>query len=351
MNKYPYLEKYKIPHQINYTDKFIQLLMEIAEQRPFIEESLGNPLKVELLRKAKIRAITYSNQIEGNHLQEEQVTALIDGKRVKGSEEDICEVKNYYEALDYIETLAKDNRKLVLRDICDIQKLVTKGRLPDSQSGNIRSGPVSIINSETKEVIEECPPHYDLPMLMEELLNWIEDNQDRNSFALAFAAHFITVAIHPFADGNGRTVRLLQHLLLLRTNEEIARFVPSETSIMAQRDRYYFSIRQTRELKRLDPFLEYLAECFVNSSKEVVNESKKILREQASKSPEARNNKIIKFLMKNGPSSTTEIVNYFKFVPKRTIERDLHLLLKKKIIKAQGSTRSRKYFLKNSSPK
>lgn len=55
MKSYPYLEKYGIPHKIQLTDKLVGFLMEIAEQRPFLEESIGSALEVQLLRKAKIR--------------------------------------------------------------------------------------------------------------------------------------------------------------------------------------------------------------------------------------------------------------------------------------------------------
>jgi Fic family protein len=343
MSKYPYLDKYKIPHEIMLTDKLVSLLMEVAEHKPFFEQSIGSPLEVQLLRKAKIRAVTYSNQIEGNHLEEEQVTAIVSGKKVKGNAVDVAEVENYFEAIDYTSTLGKDQRRLTVRDICDIQKLITRGQLSPKLSGNLRTGPASIINSVTREVIEECPPHYDLPPLMDELVQWIEDNKERNSFAVAFASHFITVAIHPFADGNGRTVRLLQHLLLMRRGEEITKFVPSETSIMAKRERYYLTIRQARMLGKLDPFIEFMAECFAESAREVVKEAKNILKQLAGKTPEARREKIVKFIKSHKGTSIADIIEKFPDVPKRTIERDLSELVKTKKIKVSGATWTRRY--------
>lgn len=343
MSKYPYLEKYKIPYEINLTDKLVDFLMQIAEQKPFLEKSLGSPLEVQLLRKAKIRAVTYSNQIEGNKLEEEQVTAVISGKRVKGNAVDVAEVENYFEAIDYAATLGEDQRKLSIRDICDIQKLITKGQLPPKLSGSLRDGPASIVNSVTKEILEECPPHYELPHLMDELIQWIDDNKDRNAFAVAFASHFITVAIHPFADGNGRTVRLLQHLLLIRRNEMIAQFVPSETSIMAHRNKYYLTIRQARELGRIDPFIEFMAECFFESATEVVKEAKGMLKDLAGKAPGARKDKIVAYIKSHEDVSAADIYKKFSEVPKRTLERDLSALVKAKKIKVSGATRARRY--------
>src|SRR5689334_19451630 len=142
MAKYPNLQKHKIPHEIVNTDVFIKWLMEIAEVKPFLDEYLGTPLEVNLLKKAKVRAITASNQIEGNQLQENEVTAVLKGKRVAGSEKDLKEVVNYHEALDYVEQLGKEKRKFSQSNFSDVQKLVTKSLIEKNQWGRIRTIPV-----------------------------------------------------------------------------------------------------------------------------------------------------------------------------------------------------------------
>lgn len=85
-----------------------------------INEYLGSPQEVKLLRKARVRAVTYSNQIEGNALSESEVTAVLQGKRVAGPPKDVKEVQNYHTALDYAERLAEDPRPLKQSDICDL---------------------------------------------------------------------------------------------------------------------------------------------------------------------------------------------------------------------------------------
>jgi Fic family protein len=221
----------------------VRWLMKIAEAKPFLHEYLGSPLEVKLLRRAKVRAITYSNQIEGNPLGESEVTAVLAGKRVAGSKEAVTEIRNYHEALDYVDRLASDAWPIRLADMCDLQKLVTRGTTAEQFNGKIRSIPVSIVNAVTGERIEECPAPHELRGLLDDLWRWLEDTKGVNPFVRAFAFHFIAVAIHPFADGNGRTVRLMQHLLILSGDEDIARFVPSETAIMRKRELYYSSIR------------------------------------------------------------------------------------------------------------
>ncbi len=67
------------------------------------------------------------------------------------------------------------------------------------------------------------PPHYLLPELMSEFVEWLRAlHLEQHPVAYASEAHYRFVAIHPFADGNGRTGRLLMNLLLLRAGFPIA---------------------------------------------------------------------------------------------------------------------------------
>lgn len=234
---YPSLDQHKIPYRFEYTDNLVKWLMRIAETKPYIEEYWGQPLEVQLLRQAKILAITYSNQIEGNKLAERGVTRALEEKKDKTTDKDIIEVRNYSDALEYVETLSKEKGKLKIRDLCDVQKLITKDLMSDKkQWGQIRTVQVDIVDANTGKRIDQVPEPHFLNDLLSDLWKWLEDNSDLNPFVRAFAFHYLAVAIHPFADGNGRTMRLMQHLLLIKGGEYIAKFVPSETAIMATRD-------------------------------------------------------------------------------------------------------------------
>lgn len=344
-SRYPHLSRLKIPHAVVYTDTLVKSLMRIAETKPFLDEYLGSPQEVKLLRKAKVRAVTYSNQIEGNNLGESEVTALLQGKRVAGSKKDVKEVQNYHEALDYVERLIEDSRPLRVADICDLQKLVTQGLIEEGQCGRVRTIPVSIVNAANGEQIDYCPQPHELNDLLDDLWRWLDDTTGMNPFSRAFAFHFIAVSIHPFADGNGRTVRLMQHLLLLRGGQRLARFVPSETAIMRGRDRYYAAIRQSRRLESLHPILEFLAECFAISAEEVVEEGRQLLRERAGKNPDARHRKILAHAKKQEKFSIQDVVGWLSDVPRRTVERDVATLVKKKVLKTKGESRARVYSL------
>ena len=345
MKKYTNLEHHKIPYKFEYTDKLVKLLMRIAETKPYIEEYLGQPLELQLLRQAKILAITYSNQIEGHKLEVRGVTQILESKKSKTSDKDIIEVRNYNDALEYIEVLAGEKTKLKTGDMCDIQKLITKDLLNDKkQWGSIRTIKVEIADANTGNKIDDVPEPHFLKELLSELWEWLNENEDTNPFVKAFAFHYLAVAIHPFADGSGRTMRLMQHLLLLKNGEQVARFVPSETAIMATRDRYYSSIRQCKTLGTLNPIIEYLAECFAISAEQVVRDGKRLLKKSIDRKPEARKEKIISFSRQKKEFTLQDVLNLLPDVPRRTIQRDLETLVDEKKIKARGDRKARVYF-------
>lgn len=345
MNKYVALNQHRIPYKFEYTDKLVRLLMRIAETKPYIEEYLGQPLEVQLLRQAKILAITYSNQIEGNQLEVRGVTQILENKKIKTDDKDIIEVRNYDDALGYIETLAREKSKLKIRDMCDIQKLITKDLLTDKkQWGNIRTIKVEIADANTGKKIDDVPEPHFLDELLSDLWEWLDNSADMNPFVRAFAFHYLAVAIHPFADGNGRTMRLMQHLLLLKNGQQIAKFVPSETAIMATRDRYYSSIRKCKTLGSLNPIIEYLAECFAISAEQVIQDSKKLVKKSIDRKPEARREKIISFSKQKKEFTLQDILKILPDVPRRTVQRDLENLVSEKKIKAKGENKARVYF-------
>ena len=175
----------------------------------------------------------------------------------------------YKNALSYAETLSKEKKTPSIRDFCDLQKLITAGVIQKSQHGRLRTIPVSIVNEITNTEIDKCPDPIHVPLLMKELWDWLKENEDANAFAKAFTFHYLAVAIHPFADGNGRTVRLFQQILLLQSGESIAKYVPSETIIMRNRSQYYATIRQCKALNSTHPMMEFMANCFATAAKEV----------------------------------------------------------------------------------
>ncbi|MCC7406234.1 MAG: Fic family protein [Bdellovibrionales bacterium] len=346
MGKYKAFRKHRIPHEFSYSERLVHFLLMIAETKPYIEENLAKPLALQLLRQAKIRAITFSNQIEGNPLGEGKVTKALENQTSREDENQfVRDVLNYGDALDYAVQLAKAKRPLTTKDLCDIQKLITSGVLQAEHVGVIRKIPVSIGDASTGVQLDSCPDPEHLPALLEDLWQWVEDHHDANAFARAFAFHYLFVAIHPFADGNGRTVRIMQHLLLLKSGETIAQFVPSESAIMQTRAQYYSTIRQCKILGTLNPFLEYLAECFALAAENVVYERKTLLLQSADRKPEARREKIISLGQQRKALTIQDVLVILPDIPRRTLERDLEALVRDGKLKAKGEKKARVYYI------
>ena len=343
MSRYTNLKQHKIPFKIKLTDSFVQSLMKIAECKPFLDEILTTPLEVQLHRQAQIKAITYSNQIEGNKLDEKAVTTLIGSAPSKNRDKDAKEILNYQNALSYAETLAKEKKVPSIRDFCDLQKLVTADVIQKNQHGRLRTIPVSIVNEATGTEIEKCPDPIQVPSLMEELWDWLKENESTNPFAKAFAFHYLAVAIHPFADGNGRTVRLFQQILLLQGGESIARYVPSETVVMRNRTHYYAAIRQCRSLQSTHPMMEFMATCFATAAKEVAEEASSLFEKSKKLSPEVRAKRILKFAKSQTSFQMKDIVELIPDTPRRTLERDVETLVTSKQLKMTGEKKGRKY--------
>jgi Fic family protein len=317
--------------------------MKIAECKPFLDEVLTTPLEVQLHRQAQIKAITYSNQIEGNKLDEKAVTTLLGESPAKPRDRDAKEILNYQNAFAYAETLAREEKLPSTRDFSDLQKLVTADLIQKNQNGRLRTIPVSIVNDANGIEIEKCPDPTHVPHLMEELWEWLKENEDTNPFAKAFAFHYLAVTIHPFADGNGRTVRLFQQILLLQGGESIARYVPSETVVMRNRRHYYAAIRRCKSLQSTHPMMEFMAECFATAAKEVVEEARTLFEKTKKLSPEARAMQILKFAKSQENFQMKDIVNLLPKIPRRTLERDIENLVNDKKLKLKGEKKGRRY--------
>jgi hypothetical protein len=115
---------------------------------------------------------------------------------------------------------------------------------------------------------------------------------------------------------------------------------------MQNRDRYYTVIRQSRSLGSLHPILEFLAECFAVSAESVVEEGRKLLRESAGKTPEARQRKILLHAKRAETFSMQDVVGWLPDIPRRTLERDVAGLIKERALKASGQLKARIYSLK-----
>ena len=212
--------------------------------------------KMPVLRKNnRIRSIHSSLAIEANSLSFDQVKDIIDGKKVIGPQDEIQEVKNAYEAYKLI----KEVNQYSIKDLKKVHGVMTY--LTVDESGEFRKGNEGVFD-EKGNCIHVCPPPEQVDELMKQLFKWMEDNNGIvHPLILSSVFHYEFVFIHPFKDGNGRTARLWQNVILSNW-EEIFEYVPIESQIKKYQEEYYSSIANCDHNGYSTEFIEFMLKMF-----------------------------------------------------------------------------------------
>jgi Fic family protein len=266
-------------------------------------------------------------------------------------------VKNYLNALKYIEKIVADDEPINEKVILKIHKLVTDKTLPPQSCGRYRSGPIYVVRRRLgmpPETIYTGPEAKRVPKLMAEFVAWLKGSEGKeiNPVIVAAVAHLEIAAIHPFNDGNGRTARALATLILYRRGYDFRRLFALEDHYNTDRPSYYKAINvgKTYDARRADStsWLEYFIDGF---KKEIDGVKTKILplssrsvdgiiKSQIYLSPEQL--KIIDFLDQVGRITVRDVEDVLS-CPKRTAQLHLQKLKKIKMIKAIGKGKSTAY--------
>lgn len=341
------------------TNKINNYIAEIAEARAIIFHAPLIPKwAINLRREALLRSTYASTSIEGNKLSFEEVSDLMIGRDVIALVKDKKEVLNYFETLGYLDNLTIDKKPVIdNKDILTLHKKITKGTLENPKNcGQYRSGSqyVVVANRFTKEITFRPPETKEVPKLMDDFLNWINDPETNkiNTIIEAGITHYEFVRIHPFIDGNGRTARTLATLILIRRGFDTKRFFTLDDFYNSDRPRYYKTLKSIDQ-KTLDltGWLEYFCEG-VNISIKAVKDKIIMLtgdkkREQGNEqiAIDERQIRIFELLKKQGKITNKEIQELLK-VSNKTAYNLIEGLIKSNIIKKAGKGRGVFYVLR-----
>ena len=204
-----------------------------------------------LRRNNRIKSIHSSLAIEANSLSLEQVKDVIDGKKVIGPQNEIQEVKNAYEAYKMI----KEVNPYSLDDLKKVHGVMTY--LVAKDSGEFRKSNEGVFD-EKGNCIHVCPPPEQVNRLMNGLFDWMKESKNTvNPLILSCVFHYEFVFIHPFTDGNGRTARLWQNVILSNW-EEVFEYVPIESQIKKYQEDYYSAINNCNKTGNSTEFIEFM---------------------------------------------------------------------------------------------
>jgi len=190
-------------------------LTEIDRLKGWLDEFWPLPaaMMAELKQLFDVRFTFNSNAIEGNTLSQSETQLVLErGVTVGGkSLVEHLEVVGHKEAIDYVEELAQQEMPIGEWEIKQIHSLILRKIVPE-EAGRYRQLDVKAVGTESV-----YPPHYAVPELMAEFVDWLGAETALHPVEFATEAHFRFVSIHPFRDGNGRAGRLFMNLLLLRS--------------------------------------------------------------------------------------------------------------------------------------
>lgn len=308
------MSRYQPPCTI--TPEIINLIAAISELIGQWTVANRNELSPQLRRGNRIRTIQASLAIENNTLSLEQVTAILDGKRVLGQPREIQEVRNALLAYEQLPEWKASSRT----DLLKAHELLMIGLIDDA--GHLRSGGVGIYRGET--LIHMAPPVNRLDSLMNNLLNWL-DSTTLHPLLASCIFHYEFEFIHPFADGNGRMGRLWQTLILSHWKPTLA-WLPVETVIRDQQDAYYAALSESDRVSDAAPFVVFMLGALHAAIQEAMSTTApttKTAEKTAAKTAE----KIIQLLSQEPTLSARDLAEQLKLSP-RAIENNIAQLKK-----------------------
>lgn len=316
----------KPPHQV--TNNILKLLSEAAQKIGEVNASFLVRQTPELRKSNRIKTIHASLAVEGNTLSIDQMTAIIENKRVLGPAKDIKEVTN---ALAVYEQLHRFNPYLE-KSFLSAHKALMQGLIQDA--GQYRTAGVGVLKG--SEVAHVAPPASNVSFLMKDLFTYVKKSKEPMVIKSS-VFHYEMEFIHPFSDGNGRMGRLWQTLLLMQENP-IFEFLPFETLIRKNQNKYYQALSNSDKQGESTLFIEFMLHVLCGTLDE-------LLKERTG--PISGKERIQLFLSTGIKTFTRkDYMSHFKSISSATASRDLQYATQELLIQKFGDKRKTSYKVK-----
>jgi len=295
--------KMKPPYII--TPHILKLIASISEKIGEVNANFLNRPSPKLRKQNRIKTIHSSLKIEGNTLTEEQITALLEHKRVIGPKKDVVEVLNAIEIYENLEKYDPKNEKSFLKAHQSLMENLIEN------AGKYRNQSVGIVKGSKVEHL--APPFENVPFLMKSLFEYLKKG-DEIELIKSCVFHYEMEFIHPFLDGNGRMGRLWQTLILME-KYPVFEFLPFETLISKDQAKYYNALAESDKSGQSTKFIEYMLNVIDISISELLNFNDRTLNEQ---------DRLEYFISLNKTEfSRKDYMDVFKDISSATASRDL----------------------------
>jgi len=316
----------KPPYEI--TTSILKLITSISEKIGQVNAVYLVKQSPQLRKQNRIKTIHSSLQIEGNTLTEEQITAIIENKRVLAPQKDIAEVLNALKVYDKLRAFKPHSEKSFL----EAHQILMNGLVENS--GSYRKNSVGIVKG--SKLAHLAPPAENLSFLMKDLFNYVK-NKEELTLIKACVFHYEMEFIHPFLDGNGRMGRLWQTVILM--NEyPVFEFLPIETIISATQEKYYKALSISDKQGKSTVFIEYMLEVIDKALFELLKFNNRILTD---------NDRLDYFIsLGKKEFKRNDYMNVFKDISSATASRDLKKGIDLNLFEKTGDKNKTIYLIK-----
>jgi len=308
------------------TPRIINLSTDIGTLLGVVDATHLRKPRTELRKRNKVKTIRASLAIEGNTLSEDQITAIIESKRVIGPPKDIREVENAIRAYDNLSNF----NAFSIESYLEAHRMLMSGLV--DRPGQFRTASVGVVQG--NRVAHLAPPGWNVDNLMTDLFRYLEKGED-NLIIKSCVFHYEMEFIHPFMDGNGRMGRLWQTVILMRVNP-VFEYLPIEQEIKNSQEDYYNVLGQCDREGLSTKFVEYMLDKIRLSLEELVGK-------QRDNFTDTERLKYFLGQLDSGEFTRKDYLRVFPGISTATATRDLRRGVEEGLLVRGGSDRQAKY--------
>ena len=271
------------------------------------------------------------------------------GQDVPGADpEDVQELLNYRRAFEYVSSYLDHGEPITEGLILQIHRRLVEGVRGDTAApGQYRLVQNFVVNSATGESIYTPPPPDEVPSLMCQLVAWLNNPRDIHPVIISGIAQFQLVHIHPFIDGNGRTSRLLSTLYLYRAGYDFKRLFSISEYYDRDRLAFYQALQNVRRSNMdMTEWVEFFTRGLATQLTEVRERGELAIRQDlASRRHQLseRQSRMLGQAMEHGRLTIGDVQELYPSTNRRTLQRDLKILVDVGLLQRQGSTNRAEY--------
>ena len=343
------------------TNKILKNIGQIEAAKEVIENAPLVPLYEKNFKsEALLKTVHHGTHIEGNDLSMDQTRQVLEGQEIFAKERDIQEVINYRNVMNLLDELKEKRGGYEISMLTDIHKDTVNKVVDPAKCGVLRKSEVVIKEEGTGRIVFQPPTYLKVPDLSEQFIAWLNspNASDFHSILKAGIVHYILVSIHPFVEGNGRTVRAFSTLVLMRENYDIKQFFSLEEHFDNDPASYYEAFTKTDTQpgetfeKDMTGWLEYFTEVVAVELTKIKERIRKLSVDSRLKgligsqvALTERQMKLIEHVGEVGYVGMQDLKKLFPMISEDTILRDMNYLIEKKIIKKEGKTKAARYVI------